>query len=166
MLIRTEKNRIFFSNTLLGTPEAWLWVGTGYGPRDNNDKRVQETRALMETYYPYVPYGMWVGNQKAGTQVPLTDVDGWYMADVSWWPEGTYRLNLHTLAGVSSPIGSPLKPENRDQECSWAPLDAAPWGSEEHTSLIPYLHTEENGSGMSLRILIRPDRSIEPFGDV
>ena len=32
-------------------------------------------------------------------------------------------------------------------------------------ALRPFLHREKNGAGYCFRILIKPDRSIEPFGD-
>lgn len=116
----------------------------------------------MEKYYSHIPSGMWVGNKEEEQMIPLKVTDGFYVLDVSWWPVGVYRLNLHTSAGESSPFGSPLHPEKRDQDCSWAPLEKADWQAELRT----YLHPEENGAGFSLRILIRPDRSIEALGDV
>jgi hypothetical protein len=68
MLIKTENNVLKLSKKLLGTEEAWLWVGTSYGPLDNDDTRVKETRELMAKYYPYVPYGMWVAIRKRTEQ--------------------------------------------------------------------------------------------------
>ena len=161
MLIQTEKNRIRFSQELLGTEEAWLWVSSMSSPLDNDDVRVKETRELMETYYPYIPSGMWVGNKEGEKLVALQNVEDVYDLDLSWWPVGVYRMNLHTSAGVESPYGSKLHPEKRDQDCSWAAIDSEKWQEE----LKPYLHVEENGAGTSIRILIRPDRSIEALGD-
>jgi len=161
-MIILKTNVIAFSRDLLGTETAWLWVGTSYSPLDNDNERVQKTRALMEQYYPYVPYGMWVGNREENRMVPLKDMgDDYYVADISWWPVGAYRMNLHTGKGESSPYGSELHPENRDQDCSWSPLEKPEWND----ALRSFLHTEENGAGCSLRILIRPNRNIEPFGD-
>lgn len=162
MLIQTEKNQIRFSQELLGTEEAWAWVSGLPGPFDNDDVRVKETRELMEKYYPYIPAGMWVGNKEGETIVALKSVDGFYVLDLSWWPVGVYRMNLHTSAGVESPYGSKLHPEKRDQDCSWAAIDSEKW----HDELKSYLHIEENGAGASIRVLIRPDRSIEALGDV
>jgi hypothetical protein len=108
------------------------------------------------------------GNKEEdGTMTPLrdTDGDGFYEVDLSWWPVGSYRLNLHTAAGEPSPYGSPLN-DRRDQDCSWAPIDSGRWGEGENESIRSFLHKEENGAGFSLRILIRPDRSVEAFGDM
>lgn len=160
MLIELTSNQIRFSKSLLGTEEAWLWVGSAYSPTDNDDERVRETRELMKRYYGYIPYGMWVGNKEGNEMKPLTLSDGFYTLDTSWWPVGVYRINLHTAAGVESPFGSKLHPEKRDQDCSWAALENF------KDELGLFLHQEENGAGFSIRFLIRPDRSIEPFGDL
>lgn len=165
MFIETGKNVLKLSEKLLGTKEAWLWVGSAYSPLDNDDTRVKETRALMAKYYPHVPYGMWVGNKEGEKMVALKNTNGFYEVDLSWWPVGSYRLNLHTNAGEESPYGSKLNPEKRDQDCSWAPIDSQAWSEEDQASIEHFLHTEENGAGSSLRILIRPDRSVEAFGD-
>ena len=159
-LIKIENQLVKFSEKLLGTPEVWLWVGGAYGPQDNDDQRVKETRELMEKYYPYVPYGMWVGNKAGTTMAPLTLSDGFYILDTSWWPVGVYRINLHASAGVESPFGSKLHPERRDQDCSWAPLEIF------KDEIQTFLHQEENGAGLSIRFLIRPNRTIEAFGDM
>jgi hypothetical protein len=90
-MIKTQKDRLFLSTALLGSERAWLWVGFGFGPKDNDDERVLATRRLMERYYPYVPYGMGVGNKKEdGTMAAIADSngDGYYEVDLSWWPEG------------------------------------------------------------------------------
>ena len=160
MLIELSRDQIRFSQSLLGTAEAWVWVGSASSPLDNDDTRVRETRALMEQYYPHIPFGMWVGNKGDGGMQALTSSQGAYTLDTAWWPVGVYRINLHTAVGVDSPFGSKLHPEKRDQDCSWAPLENF------LTDLAPYLHNEENGAGYSLRFLIRPDRSIEPLGDM
>lgn len=165
MLIETGKNVLKLSEKLLGTKEAWFWVGSAYSPLDNDDTRVKETRELMGKYYPHVPYGMWVGNKEGEKMVALKNNDGFYEVDLSWWPVGSYRLNLHTNAGEESPYGSPLHPEKRDQDCSWAKIDSEEWSEEQKATLQPFLHREENGAGTSIRILIRPDRSVEAFGD-
>lgn len=160
MLIRLSPNQILFSQSLLGTTEAWLWVGSAYSSDDNDDTRVHETRELMSKYYAHVPYGMWVGN-KFGTEMKALhcNEDKFYTVDASWWPVGVYRMNLHTAAGVEAPFGSKLNSEKRDQDCSWTTLEKF------QKDLPQYLHKEENGAGYSIRLLIRPDRTIEPFGD-
>jgi hypothetical protein len=160
MLIELSQDTICLSRSLLGTEEAWLWVGSAYSSFDNDNTRIQETRALMERYYPHVPYGMWVGNKFNDTMRPLSaNKDKYYTLNASWWPVGAYRINLHTTQGIESPFGSKLHPKNRDQDCSWSTLENF------QSDLADYLHKEENGAGYSLRFLIRPDRSIEPFGD-
>ncbi len=159
LLITLENHTVNFSEKLLGSKEAWVWVGSAYSPKDNDDDRVRETRDLMKKYYDYVPYGMWVGNRKEGVMKPLELQDGYYTLDTSWWPVGVYRINLHTSAGKESPSGSKLHPSQRDLECSWAPLENF------KEELWPFLHKEENGAGYSLRFLIRPNRLVEPFGD-
>ena len=149
----------------LGTPEALVWVGFGFDPLDNNDERVIATRSMMQKYYPFVPYGMSVGNKRSdGTMTPVTDTDqdGYYDVDVSWWPEGAYRLGYHSLPGISSPAGLPLGP-NRDADVSWANFQD--WPEALKNLAQPFLHKEKNGAGLCFRILIRPDRTIEPFGD-
>lgn len=121
---------------------------------------MRETRELMERYYPHVPYGMWVGNQVGDTMnPPLLDTSEWYTLDLSWWPVGVYRVNLHTVAGVESPFGSKLHPNKRDQDYPWSPLKKF---SDE---LRIFLHQKENRAGYSLRFLIRPDRTIKSLGD-
>ncbi|MFZ1655213.1 MAG: hypothetical protein WBO92_00600 [Candidatus Moraniibacteriota bacterium] len=160
MLIELSHDTIRLSRSLLGTEEAWLWVGSAFSSFDNDDTRVKETRALMERYYPHVPYGMWVGNRLNDAMISLSaNEDKHYTLNASWWPVGVYRVNLHTARGIESPFGSKLHPENRDQDCSWSTLENF------QSDLADYLHKEENGAGYSLRFLIHPDRSIEPFGD-
>jgi hypothetical protein len=158
-MIQLSKNTIQFSQKLLGSEEAFVWVGFGFDPKDNNDARVQETRELMQRYCPYVPYGMGVGNGQKNWQAPMQAQDGMYSLDVSWWPVGVYRLNLHSKKGEETPFGSKLHPENRDQDCSWAKLESY------QDELKGFLHKEENGAGHSIRFLIRPDRTIEALGD-
>lgn len=166
MLIGTGKNIVRLSDKLLGSEEAWLWVGSAYSPLDNDDTRVKENRELMEKYYPYVPYGMWVGNREDEKMTALKNDNGFYNVDLSWWPVGSYRMNLHTNAGEESSYGSKLNPEKRDHDCSWASIDSEQWSEEDNASIRPFLHKEENGASFSLRILIRPDRSVEAFGDI
>ncbi len=165
--IKTEKNTLRFAVEFLKTPEALLWVGHGFDPLDNDDERVRQTRELMARYYSHIPYGMSVGNRASdGTMSPMRDkdADGYYELDVSWWPEGVYRLNYHSLPGIESPVGSRLDPSRRDQDVSW-PLWWKDWDEETRAAARPFMHLEKNGAGSGFRILIRPDRTIEPFGD-
>lgn len=158
-------NHIHFAVEYLGTPEALAWVGFGFDPLDNNDERVKRTREMMDTFYAHVPYGMSIGNKQAdGTMTPMTDAngDGYYELDVSWWPEGAYRIGYHSTPGTASPFGLPLGP-NRDADVSWANFHG--WPDALKNLARPYLHHEKNGAGLCFRILIRPDRTIEPFGD-
>lgn len=165
--IHVEKDRLYFAKELLETDEALLWVGHGFDPLDNDDTRVKETRELMERHYPHVPYGMSVGNRMPdGAKTPIgLNSDGYYEVDVSWWPEEVYRLNIHTLPGIQSPVGTKLDPARRDWDVSW-PLWWSEWDEEAREKARPFLHKEKNGAGSGFRILIRPERTIEPFGDV
>ena len=108
---------------------------------------------------------MWVGNKDGEKMIALKKIEGFYTVALSWWPVGSYRMNLHTNAGEESPHGSKLHPEKRDQDCSWAPIDSERWSVEDNARLQSFLHTEENGAGTSIRILIRPNRDVEAFGD-
>ena len=163
-LIRTEKNTLFVSFELLQTPRAWAWVGFGWGPRDNDDDRVTETRVLMEKFYPYIPYGMFIGNTGSdGSKIPAEQEDGFYRLDLSEWSEGVYRLSFHTELNVPSTVGSVLNSNLRDRNVSWMPLERIlEQGSHEERA---FLHREENGAGFSIRILIWPDRTVSAFGD-
>ena len=165
-LIRVEKNSLYVSATLLGTPCAWAWVGFGWSPTDDNDERVLETRRVMEKFYPYIPYGVFVGNRGSdGSMVPIEqDESGYYRLDLSWWQPGAYRMNFHTEDGVPSPVGSPLRLSLRDKNFSWMPLERIMNGESESDKI--FLHKEENNAGYSIRILIWPDRSVSAFGDL
>ncbi len=165
--IKIEKNRLLFAKTFLGTDAALLWVGHGFDPLDNDDERVKETRELMAKRYSHIPYGMGVGNRAADRNMkPLEDIngDGYYECDVSWWPEGVYRLNYHSLPGAASLAGTSLDLARRDKEVSW-PLGWEAWDEKTRELARPFMHKEKNGAGFCFRILIRPDRTIEPFGD-
>lgn len=158
--IQVSRNKIEFAYEYLGSDSAYVWVGHGFDPLDNDDGRVEVMRQLMSKYYPHIPYGLNVDNKsESGEVVPLSIQNGYYQLDVSWWPEGVYRLNYHSLLGVASDKGTPLS-RNRDQDVSWAKWDTT---SEE---VRPYLHKEKNGAGYCFRVLINPDRSILPFGDL
>jgi hypothetical protein len=158
-MIQLSKNTIQFSKQLLGSEEAFVWVGFGFDPKDNDDIRVRETRELMQKYYSHIPYGMGVGNSQENWKAPVQAKEGAYTFDVSWWPVGVYRLNLHGEKGRPTPFGSELYPENRDQDCSWAKLESY------QDELRDFLHQEDNGAGYSIRIFIRPDRGIQALGD-
>lgn len=166
--IITEKNKLKFAVEFLGTPEALVWVGHGFDPADNDDERVRQTRELMAKYYAHIPYGMSVGNRaEDGVTSPMRDEDGdgYYELDVSWWPEGVYRLNYHSLPGEASAVGTPLNPSRRDWDVSW-PQWWKDWDETARAAARPFMHLEKNGAGSCFRILIRPDRTIEPFGDL
>jgi hypothetical protein len=160
--IKVQKDLVKFSKECFDVPKVLAWVGHGFDPLDNNDDRVTETRKLMIKYYPHIPYGMNVGNRNSnGTYIPIADEDndGYYDLNVFWWPEGVYRLNFHSL---------PNKTENfsvRDSEVSWPKL-WEDWDEKTKQEARPFMHRERNGVGYCFRILIKPDRIIEPFGDL
>lgn len=164
--IKIEKNRLFFAKEFLQTDTALLWVGHGFDPLDNNDDRVKETRELMAKHYRHIPYGMSVGNRASdGSMKPAeANGEGYYEFDVSWWPEGVYRLGYHSLQKVVSSVGTPIDPTRRDGGVSWA-LGWEEWDEKTRALARPFMHKEKNGAGYCFRILIRPDRVIEPFGD-
>jgi hypothetical protein len=159
---------IDLAKAYLGTSSCLVWVGFGFDTTDNDDERVRRTRELMARFYPNVPYGMGVGNpdEQGRFLIPLVDAnqDGYYELDVSRWPAGVYRFNYHSLPNESSPQGGPLSSQ-RDGEVSWAW-----WGADRHPDAVqtvrPIVHKERNGAGYCFRILIRTDRSIEPFGNL
>ncbi len=162
------RNMVLLSTRYLGTAEAYVWVGWGTGPQDNSDHRVQETRALMKKYYPYVPYGMMVGNYDHTDtfNAPLIDdlASGYYGLRLDHWPEGVHRLNYHGPPNKRSPSGFPLTSE-RDGHVSWAR-----WYSETPERVIAtvrdFIYREPNGAGLCFRILIDRDRTIKPFGNL
>lgn len=154
MLIKIEdKNSLKISKRILESKEAWIWVGFGFGPRDNNNERIEETRELMKKYYSYVPYGMKIGNKnEEGETISIKDDDddGYYKIDLNWWPAGVYRLNIYA---------------DKNRETKWGQLFNNDFNKEEKEEIDNFAHKEENGGGYSLRILIKPDRRVEPFGD-
>lgn len=165
-VIKVANNQIKFSVEQLGTEDMLVWVGHGFDPLDNDDIRVAETREHMKKYFPHIPYGMSVGNKKEdGSMEPIrdSDNDGYYDLDVSWWPEGVYRLNFHSIPGVQAPNGSQLD-KTRDHDVSWSAFWES-WDETTRKATKPFIHKEKNGAGYGYRILIRPDRTIEPFGD-
>ncbi len=170
--IRVARDAVWFSDRYLGTDRILVWVGHGFDPLDNKDDRVRETRDLMKRHYPHVPYGLSVGNYRGPTPItldtpvsfePIEVSDGYFRLDVSWWPAGVYRLNYHGLPGVQTTRGTTLNP-NRDHEVSW-PIFWEQWDEETRKMAEGYVHQELNGAGKCFRILIRPDRSVEAFGD-
>jgi len=162
--IKLEKNKIKLSSQYLQVPEILVWVGHGFDPLDNDDKRVEETREFMKKYYSHIPHGMSIGNKNSDDSfIPVKDTDGYYDLDVSWWPEGVYRFNYHTLPGIQSDVGTKLNPDKRDLDVSWVLFDN--WDKEVKKLAEPFVHKEKSGAGYSFRILIKPDRTIEPFGD-
>lgn len=166
--IKVEKNRLLFAKEFLQTDAMGLWVGFGFDPLDDSDERVKKTREIMAKYYSHIPYGMNVGNRASDgsmRHVEDADNDDYFEVDVSWWQEGVYRLNYHSLPGVSSSVGTVQNSKNRDQDVSW-PRWWKDWSGATRQLARPFMHLEKNAAGSCFRILIRPDRSIEPFGDL
>ncbi|NTW15022.1 MAG: hypothetical protein HGA38_01475 [Candidatus Moranbacteria bacterium] len=162
-----SRNLIRLAVSYLDSEQAFAWVGHGTGPEDNDDVRVAEDRAHMERYYPDIPFGLNVGNRKSDRSFdPLVDEDGdgFYELHVDWWPEGVYRFNYHGLPGEASSVGSVLL-ERRDGEVLW-PRFYESWDEETRKAFLPFIYQERNGNGYCYRVLIRADRSIEPFGNI
>lgn len=167
--IKVERDLIQLSTRYLGTSEAYVWVGLSFGPLDNDDVRVLETRDLMHRYYPYIPYGMMVGNVGSSGWfiMPLIDelANGYYLLRVDLWPEGIYRFNYHSRANVVSPSGFPLTGK-RDGHVSWSR-----WWSDDTPQPVKdkirdFVYVEPNRAGHCFRVLIDRDRSIKPFGNL
>ncbi|MDD3498699.1 MAG: hypothetical protein PHH24_04345 [Candidatus Moranbacteria bacterium] len=152
MIITSQKNSLKISKKILDAPEAWLWVGFGFGSKDKDDERIKETRDLMKKYYSYIPYGMGVGNKRDGGMVAVKDedYDGYFDIDLSWWPEGVYRLNIYS---------------DGDRDIEWGQIFQDRFIEKENENIKEFAHKEENREGFSIRILIKPDRNVEPFGD-
>ncbi|MFA6790155.1 MAG: hypothetical protein WCR65_01085, partial [Parcubacteria group bacterium] len=117
-----------------------------------DDERIKETRDLMKKYYSYIPYGMGVGNKRDGGMVAVKDedYDGYFDIDLSWWPEGVYRLNIYS---------------DGDRDIEWGQIFQDRFIEKENENIKEFAHKEENREGFSIRILIKPDRNVEPFGD-
>ena len=146
-------NILLFNTELLGTQRAQLWVGAADGPTDNDDARVSQERAVQKA-----PFGI-----EALELARNPDFPGYFMADVSGWPAGVYRLAPHGLAGEAAPCGTPLRGV-RDGQYSWPNVPRTTL-----KNLPPeqqrYLYRERNNAGWCWRIEITPERRIVAAGD-
>ncbi len=148
---------------LLGSKEAWLWIGGREdGPSDNDDERVKRERE-EEKLHPRVgedgktrPSGIEVVRIKRHADYP-----DWYEIDTSTWSAGKYRFNIHGDAHQETDHGTALTPEIRDKEYSWLNIGNPKDYPEDQQAFI---YQEHNGQGFCIRIEIGTDRLIKPAG--
>lgn len=157
--IKIENKDLFFFNAeLLGIKEAQLWIGRPDGPLDNEDKKVLERREEDKKLNPIL--GIEAVNLRESNRFP-----GWFEVDTSAWPEGIYRLMIHSKAGVQAPNGTKLNPQTRDLQYSWPKIDedmARNLNPEQRS----FIYQEPNKAGFCFRIEITKNRDIEPAGNV
>jgi hypothetical protein len=141
--------------SVLGTPKAQVWIGnTPDGPLDNDDTRVLQERSVASSA---------IADIVAMDIQESTQYSGWYSIDMSTWPVGIYRFNIHTHAAVSSPDGTALSAV-RDGEYSW------PVFTDEVLASLPryqqdFLYLERNDAGFCIRVEITSDQRIIAAGD-
>jgi hypothetical protein len=156
-LIKIQDKNIFLLNTeLLGLNEAQLWIGHPDGPADDDDERVRRERE--EDQVKNAIYGIEAVNLKESEKY-----SGWFEVNTSVWPTGTYRLMLHSYAGVQAPKGTPLI-NMRDGQYSWPDIP------DENLLNLPeeqkkFLYLEKNKRGFCFRIKIDENRNIKPSGN-
>lgn len=150
-----DKNIFAISAKLLDLPEAQLWVGHGEGPMDDDDERVKCERE--EDLKAGKIYGI--------EAMDLTDEDGWFLIDVTKWPEGKYRLMIHSHAGIQSDVGTKINEKSRDLEYSW-PILSDELIEKLDNEQKQFIYRESNGRGYCFRIEILPDRSIVSAGNI
>lgn len=165
-IIQTEGKKIFLNKELLGVDKAQLWIGFApEGPADNDDERVARERVEYEEERkraeaagePIRPGGI-----EAFDVEESKERSGWYEVEISTWPAGKYRFNIHGLENQITPHGTQLRGV-RDGEYSWA-------GFPEDLTTIPedqkeYLYLEKNNAGFCMRIEVTEDHQIKPAGD-
>jgi hypothetical protein len=155
-------NNFFLINKeTLGADEAQLWIRKADGPVDNDDERVSKERAEEEKLKGELnrrPFGVEAVEVKENSEYP-----GWYGVDVSAWPVGIYRFNVHGKANVEALNGTPLRPI-RDGQYSWPKFS-----DEELTAMDDnqkdFFYLEKNNAGFCFRLEITADREIKPAGD-
>lgn len=164
--IKVEKNLIGLSTRYLESATAFVWVGWWFGPTDNDNGRVLETRDLMHRYYDYVPHGMSVGNLDGNGRftTPLIDelANGYFALRLVGWPEGIYRFNYHG----PQQRGFAVEGQRRDSEVLWARWwsDDVPFPAK--SQIQDFVYEEPNRAGHCFRVLIDRDRSVKPFGNL
>jgi hypothetical protein len=156
------KDTVLISTELLGVSEAQLWIGgLPDGPTDYSQERVNRERAEIEKRGGRLEDGRPAGI----AAVDLTENEsfsGWFEVDASTWPEGIYRINIHSKPNIPTPHGTPLR-NLLDGEYSWAGFgdDLTQWDKDQWK----WLYLERNNAGFVIRIEITPDRTIVPAGD-
>jgi hypothetical protein len=155
------KNLFLINKETLALNEAQLWIGRADGPTDNDDERVARERTEEEKFKDEPnrrPFGIEAINIKEDENNL-----GWYKVDVSSWPAGIYRFNVHSKANVEAPNGIPLRPI-RDGQYSWPKFS-----DEELTAMDDsqkdFFYLERNNAGFCFRVEITADREIKPAGD-
>jgi len=93
----------------------------------------------------------------------IAEYTNWYEVEVSSWPAGIYRFNVHGRANIEAPNGTPLR-AIRDGQYSW------PNFSDEELAAIDesqkeFFYLERNDAGFCFRIEITPEREIKPRGN-
>jgi len=156
--VKIQGNDLFILNKdLLGLDEAQLWISKAEGPTDNDDERVKKEREEAKAKGEI--YGIEAMDLIASQKYP-----GWFEVSTINWPVGTYRLIIHSRAGVKAPNGTELQ-NLRDAEYSWPKI------SEETIKLLSeeqkkFIYREKNGQGFCFRIKINEDRSMESAGEL
>lgn len=157
-----DKNLFLLNVELLGLSESQLWVGPSPdGPADNDDRRVLKERSMEEEKINKPNYR--ISGIEAVDLLESQSFLGWFEIDVSIWPIGVYRFNIHSKSGVQAPNGTPLRPI-RDGQYSW------PNFSDESLLNFPdeqkqFLYLEKNQTGFCMRIEITEERKIRSAGD-
>ncbi|MCC6639286.1 hypothetical protein IT409_01860 [Candidatus Falkowbacteria bacterium] len=112
-----NSNLFLLNKELLGVNEAQLWIGPNPdGPLDNDDQRVLAERAQAEAD-KNLP-GKRISGIEAVTLHESESYPGWFEVSTIDWQSGTYRFNIHGLANIQTPLGTPLRPI-RDGQYSW-----------------------------------------------
>jgi hypothetical protein len=155
------KDIFLINKEILGLDEAQLWIGKADGPADNDDERVARERAEEEKHKGEPnrrPFGIEAQNIRESEKNP-----GWHEVNVSAWPIGIYRFNVHGKANVEALNGTSFRPI-RDGQYSWPN-----YSDEELIALDDsqkdFFYLERNNAGFCFRLEITADREIKPVGD-
>lgn len=156
--IRIEKRNLFLLNKeLLGLKNAQLWIGRPAGPLDDENEKVLARREEDEKINPIL--GIEAVDLQESDRFP-----GWFEVDTSAWPAGSYRLMIHSWAGIQAPKGTKLNPQLRDLQYSW-PVFEKEYLANLPTELKKFLYQEPNKRGFCIKIAISLEREISAAGD-
>ena len=151
-----DKNLFLLKTALLELKEAQLWIGRADGPTDDDDEKVLARRE--EDKKENSIFGIEAMDLKESERYP-----GWFEVDTSSWSEGAYRLNVHSHAGVQSPVGTKIQ-SLRDLEYSW-PIFKEEYMYDLADGQGAFLYLERNGRGFCIRIKKDADGKISAAGD-